>query len=74
MRLCLKCIDRRFHLWSLASVEAAENLTPQRRKVLAVLQDTVRNAIERNEDRGMPQLKECLFGTRIAKGELIPWY
>lgn len=73
MRLALRCIDRRFYLWSDDMIETLTSASERRRSALAGLQNDIANAITRNEkdlDRGYGDL---LFGLKTAKGKVHPW-
>lgn len=70
LRLTLRCIDRRFHLWRRPMSDAVADVPERWRHTLAQNRDAIDNAIRRNEDK----LDAVLFGTKIAKGQLAPWY
>ncbi len=69
-RLFLRCTDRRFYLWEdklLASVDNPPLLWQQH---LSANKQEISRAASENEGK----LSDTLFGFRIAKGEMVPWY
>jgi hypothetical protein len=69
-RMALRCVDRRFYLWSSHMTDAVGDLPERWRLSLAVAESDVANAIDRNE-RG---LEDLLFGTRIGSSKILaPW-
>lgn len=73
MRLALRCMDRRYYLWSDKLIENVETVPELRRRVLLALKNDISNSIERNETKQTLKLRDTLFGTKILKGELHPW-
>lgn len=69
-RLFLRCVDRRFHLWENAMLNATHDLPLLWRQHVTVNDWNIRKTAEDNEGR----LSEILFGLRIPKGEIAPWY
>lgn len=69
-RLFLRCVDRRFYLWKQAACDASADLPALWRQHIEVNDQDIRRAAEKNEGR----LSESLFGHRIARDEIAPWY
>jgi hypothetical protein len=68
-RLFVLCVDRRFYLWRDVVCGGLE-IPLIRRRFLAINDQEIRRATERNEDR----LSDTLFGIRVAQNEIAPWY
>jgi hypothetical protein len=73
MRLAVRCMDRRYYLWSDKMIENVEAAPSLRRRVLVALRNDISNAISGNEKNHTDKLEDTLFGTKILKGELHPW-
>ena len=69
-RLFLRCVDRRFYLWREAMKTSMPDLPRLWQHQLALNDQDIRHAVERNEER----LAETLFGLRISRDEIAPWY
>jgi hypothetical protein len=69
-RLFLRCVDRRFYLWGEAMNTSIPDLPRLWQEQLALNDQDIRHAAERNEER----LAETLFGLRISRDEVAPWY
>jgi hypothetical protein len=69
-RLFLRCVDRRFHLWGNEMIGAAAGLPPTWWQQVSLNEQDVRRSAEKNEGR----LSETLFGHRISRNEVAPWY
>jgi len=69
-RLFLRCVDRRFYLWKPTVCASTPDLPTGWRQHVEVNDQDIRRAAERNEVR----LSETLFGHRIARDEIAPWY
>lgn len=69
-RLFLRCADRRFYLWGGAMKTALPDLPRLWHQQLALNDQDIRRAAGRNEER----LDETLFGLRISRNEIAPWY
>jgi len=67
-RLFLRCVDRRFYLWRDVMLGATPDLPLLWRQQVAVNDQDIRRAAEKNEGR----LSETLFGVRISQ-EIAPW-
>lgn len=69
-RLFLRCVDRRFYLWKQTACASAPDLPAVWRQHVEVNDQDIRRGAERNEGR----LSDSLFGHRIARDEIAPWY
>jgi hypothetical protein len=69
-RLFLRCVDRRFYLWGDAMRNAALDLPLLWHQQVNINDQDIRRAAEKNEGK----LSESLFGLRISKNEIAPWY
>jgi len=73
-RLMMRCIDRRFHLWSNTIIESTPEASRMHDDVLVLTKNDISNNIPKNEKtRGNNKLEEVLFGTKILQGKLHPW-
>lgn len=69
-RLCLRCVDRRFGVWGDYLRDTGSELPPLWQQHLNLNTEEIWQAAEKNEGR----LEDTLFGVRISKGEIVPWY
>jgi len=69
-RLFLRCVDRRFYHWGDAMRNATLDLPLLWHQQVNINDQDIRRAAEKNEGK----LSESLFGLRISKNELAPWY
>jgi hypothetical protein len=69
-RLFMRCVDRRFYLWADQLRKRAIDLPILWDKQVAVNEQDISKAAEKNEGR----LSDTLFGFRISKDEIAPWY
>jgi hypothetical protein len=69
LRVALRCIDRRFYLWSDRMMSAVDDLPDRWRVCISVATDSIKNAVDRNEGK----LEDLLYGTKIGSKALAPW-
>jgi hypothetical protein len=69
-RLFLRCVDRRFYLWGDVMRNEMLDLPMLWHHQVSINAEDIRRPAEKNEGR----LSESLFGQRISKNEIAPWY
>lgn len=69
-RLFLRCADRRFYLWSDVLRHSTPDLPGLWQQQMSMNADDISRGTEKNEGK----LTESLFGRRISRKELAPWY
>jgi hypothetical protein len=69
-RLFLGCADRRFYLWSDVMRSSTLDLPDLWDQQMSINAEDIHRTVEKNEGK----LTERLFGLRISKNELAPWY
>ncbi|HXH09447.1 MAG TPA: hypothetical protein VNP04_06770, partial [Alphaproteobacteria bacterium] len=69
-RLFLRCVDRRFYLWSDVLCQSTPDLPGLWQQQMSMNADDIYRSTEKNEG----ELAKSLFGQRISRNELAPWY
>jgi len=68
--MALRCVDRRFYLWSSQMTDAVSDLPDRWRLSLAVAETDIAAAIDRNEGG----LEDLLFGAKVGSSKILaPW-
>ncbi|HEX9870882.1 MAG TPA: hypothetical protein VGC99_20270, partial [Candidatus Tectomicrobia bacterium] len=69
-RLFLRCVDRRFYLWGDVMRNSTLDLPGLWHQQVSINAEDIHRAAEKNEGK----LNQSLFGLRISKNEMAPWY
>lgn len=72
LRLFLRCVDRRYHLWRWKEINSTPDLPDRWRETICQNRAAITHAITENE-KSSKALEDQLFGAKIAKGEIHPW-
>lgn len=72
LRLFLRCVDRRYHLWRWKEINSTPDLPDRWRETICQNRAAITHAITENE-KSSKALEDQLFGAKITKGEVYPW-